>query len=184
MGEVEGWTKRLEPAVLIWEPNDHDYEPPSYDPDKAKYTPEEELARMCTQVNQSDGFDIDFSSFRCVFNYHQANFDCSEFVEETNGDYLKSLSQKSLEDYNEKEGTKYEFVKVVKANFHASFAGAIFLITFEVIDPYDNLIKSFQARVCRHFQDDFTEFVFCRPKPNQGSVGIYIYISTRKWSRN
>ncbi|KFK26326.1 hypothetical protein AALP_AA8G233100 [Arabis alpina] len=113
------------------------------------------------------GFDIDFSYFRCVFNYHRAYLDSDEFVDkpETTGDLLKSLSLKSLDDYNHANETEYEFVKVVKANFHVS-AGIMFLITFEVKDAYDKLIKLFQARV-RHVQINFTEYVFCRPKPDQ-----------------
>lgn len=45
----------------------------------------------------------------------------------------------------------------------------MFLITFEVRDPYDGLIKPFQARV-RHLKHTFTEHVFCRPKPNAGGI--------------
>ena len=59
-------------------------------------------------------------------------------------------------------------MSVVKANFHYS-AGFMFLITFEVRDPYDGLIKPFQARV-RHLKHTFTEHVFCRPKPNAGGI--------------
>lgn len=96
----------------------------------------EQLDRMREQVNQSDGFDIDFD-----------DVEFGEFGNEpeTTGDFLTRLAQKSLEDRNVKEKREFEFVRVVKSNFHFS-AGLIFLITFEVIDPYDGKIKPFQAR--------------------------------------
>ncbi|CAA0310497.1 unnamed protein product [Arabidopsis thaliana] len=84
----------------------------------------------------------------------------------TTRDLLERLSRKALDDYNQESRTQFEFVKVVKANFHFCCA-IMFLITFEVVDPYDNLIKLFQTRV-RHAEDIVTEYVFCRPKPNQG----------------
>ncbi|CAG7860980.1 unnamed protein product [Brassica rapa] len=168
---VLGWSKWVEPAFLLWKPEDPDYERPVYDPEKAKFTAQEELDRMREEVNQSDGFDIDFDHFRCVFNYHRAYLDDGEFGDfgdepETTEDFLKRLSQKSLEDYNLNEKRKFEFFRVVKSNFHFS-AGLMFLITFEVTDPYDSEIKPFQARV-RYLNDTFTEYVFCRPKPNAG----------------
>ncbi|XP_013627107.1 PREDICTED: uncharacterized protein LOC106333173 isoform X3 [Brassica oleracea var. oleracea] len=131
---------------------------------------------MREQVNQSDGFDIDFDYYRCVFNYHRAYLDDIEFGEfgnepETTGDFLTRLAQKSLEDHNVKEKREFEFVRVVKSNFHFS-AGLMFLITFEVIDPYDGKTKPFQARV-RYLNDTFTEYIFCRPKPN--IIGVKYY---------
>lgn len=166
----------MEPAFLLWKPEDPDYERPVYDPEKAKFTAQEELDRMREQVNQSDGFDIDFDYYRCVFNYHRAYLDDIEFGEfgnepETTGDFLTRLAQKSLEDHNVKEKREFEFVRVVKSNFHFS-AGLMFLITFEVIDPYDGKTKPFQARV-RYLNDTFTEYIFCRPKPN--IIGVKYY---------
>ena len=76
--------------------------------------------------------------------------------------------------FSSKQKRKFEFVRVVKSNFHFS-AGLMFLITFEVIDPYDSEIKPFQARV-RYLNDTFTEYVFCRPKPNAGGLLTSLYI--------
>ncbi|KAH0913784.1 hypothetical protein HID58_028230, partial [Brassica napus] len=173
--KVLGWNRWVEPAFLLWKPEDPDYERPVYDPEKAKFTAQEELDRMREEVNQSDGFDIDFDYYRCVFNYHRAYLDDVEFGEfgnepETTGDFLTRLAQKSLEDNNAKEKREFEFVRLVKSNFHFS-AGLMFLITFEVIDPYDGKIKPFQARV-RYLNDTFTEYIFCRPKPN---IGVKYY---------
>ncbi|WZZ47852.1 hypothetical protein YC2023_044111 [Brassica napus] len=154
---------------------------------------------MREQVNQSDGFDIDFD-----------DVEFGEFGNEpeTTGDFLTRLAQKSLEDRNVKEvkctfkfvylfilGTKvssmkqqdidkreFEFVRVVKSNFHFS-AGLIFLITFEVIDPYDGKIKPFQARV-RYLNDTFTEYIFCRPKPNIIGVKYYGNAKTNVAAKN
>ncbi|AEE34066.2 Cystatin/monellin superfamily protein [Arabidopsis thaliana] len=173
MSEFEGWIKWLEPVFLLWKPEDPGYERPAYrdwtkEEDEPKYSPEKELALLDKQILASDGFDIDFTHFRCVFNYHLAYLDSHEFVDEpeTTRDLLERLSRKALDDYNQESRTQFEFVKVVKANFHFCCA-IMFLITFEVVDPYDNLIKLFQTRV-RHAEDIVTEYVFCRPKPNQG----------------
>ncbi|XP_010418334.1 PREDICTED: uncharacterized protein LOC104703940 [Camelina sativa] len=174
MGEFgEGWVKLLEPAFLLWKPTDSDYERPSYmtwtEKDKPELTPEQELALMTKEVNDSDGFDIDFGSFRCVFNYHPAvlhSYGFSDDETETLEDLLKRLAHGSLDDHNGKCGTNFEFVKIVKANYH--FAAAImYLITFQVKDPYDDNIKLFQTRVL-HADGIRTEYVFRRPQPNQG----------------
>ncbi|KAF3505653.1 hypothetical protein F2Q69_00010169, partial [Brassica cretica] len=158
---VTGWNRWVEPAFLLWKPEDPDYERPVYDPEKAKFTAQEELDRMREQVNQSDGFDIDFDYYRCVFNYHRAYLDDVEFGEfgnepETTGDFLTRLAQKSLKDHN---------VKEVKCTFKFVY---LFIL---VIDPYDGKIKPFQARV-RYLNDTFTEYIFCRPKPN---IGVRYY---------
>ncbi|CAH8256019.1 unnamed protein product [Arabidopsis lyrata] len=174
MGDFEGWTKWLVPGFLLWKPEDPGYERPAYrdwteEEDEPKYSPKEELALLDKQILASDGFDIDYTHFRCVFNYHLAYLDSDEFAEEpteTTRDLLERLSRKALDDHNLEYGTEFEFVKVVKANFHWCCA-YMFLITFEVVDPYDNLIKLFQTRV-RYETDIVTEYVFCRPKPNQG----------------
>ncbi|KAL1190090.1 hypothetical protein V5N11_000836 [Cardamine amara subsp. amara] len=179
------WVKWVEPAFLLWKPEDPDYERPPYmtrtRKDKPRYSPEKELAIMTKQVNASDGFDINYSYFRCIFNYHRAMLDGHNFTgdsETTDEDFLKRLALGSLEDRNAKDGTEYEFVKIVKANFH--FAGAfMFLITFEVKDPYDDKIKPFQARVL-HAGNVVTEYVFCRPKPNQGVEYIGIKKDVKK----
>ncbi|KAG2241391.1 hypothetical protein Bca52824_096623 [Brassica carinata] len=128
----------------------------------------------CGGGEEKQGFDIDFDYYRCVFKYHRAYLDDAVFgdVSETTGDLISQerLSQKSLEDHNVNEKREFEFVRVVKSNFHFS-AGLMFLITFEVIDPYDGNIKPFQARV-RYLNDTFTEYIFCRPKPNIGGLDL------------
>ncbi|VYS49851.1 unnamed protein product [Arabidopsis thaliana] len=174
MCDIDGsWVAWLEPAYLLWKPGGRGYVRPSCmtrtEEDKPELTPEEELALMTKQVNASDGFNIDFSSFLCVFNYHPAILHSDQFADDefdTTEDLLKSLAQEALDDHNGRHGTEYEFVKVVKANFHFACA-MMFLITFQVKDPYDDMVKLFQTRV-RHGKHITTNYVFCRPKPNQG----------------
>ncbi|KAH0882925.1 LOW QUALITY PROTEIN: hypothetical protein HID58_059021 [Brassica napus] len=158
-----GWNQWLEDPCLFWRPGDYNYQTPKHDPKKAIYTPEQEQERFKEEVENSEGFDIDFDSFRCVFNYHRAYLDA--WMSQTPLE-IYSLSKEALDGRNATYKTDFEFVSVVKANFHYS-AGFMFLITFEVRDPYDGLIKLFQAGV-RHLKHTFTEHVFCRPKPNAG----------------
>ena len=70
---VTGWNRWVEPAFLLWKPEDPDYERPVYDPEKAKFTAQEELDRMREEVNQSDvcvfGFLI---MYVCLFNLVRA----------------------------------------------------------------------------------------------------------------
>ncbi|OAP13051.1 hypothetical protein AXX17_AT1G56610 [Arabidopsis thaliana] len=154
MCDIDGsWVAWLEPAFLLWKPGGRGYVRPSCmtrtEEDKPELTPEEELALMTKQVNASDGFDIDFSSFLCVFNYHPAILHSDQFADDefdTTEDLLKSLAQEALHDHNGRHGTEYEFVKVVKANFHFACA-MMFLITFQVKDPYDDMVKLFQTRI-------------------------------------
>ncbi|VVA93629.1 unnamed protein product [Arabis nemorensis] len=179
MDEFEGWTSWLEPACLLWEPGCCGYVRPPYmtrAEDDDKYTPDEELANMAQQVNKSDGFDIDFSNFRCVFNYHPVILNIQQFIDEpeTDEDLLNRLSQGSLDGYNKENKTEFKFVKVVRANYH--WASAImFLITFQVKDPYDDLIKLFQARV-RYAEDIMLEYVFCRPEPIKEIFSIWFVL--------
>ncbi|KFK40540.1 hypothetical protein AALP_AA2G009000 [Arabis alpina] len=173
----KGWREWLEPAYLLRKYNEKRYQRPPYMTravDDDEFTPEEECAMIDEQVNKSDGFDIDFSLFRCVFNYHSAILDSHQFVDEpeTTEDLLNRLSRGSLDKHNKDNGTKFEFVKVVRANYH--FSGAItYLITFQVKDPYDGLIKNFQARV-RYSKIVMPEYILCRPEPDQAveCVGI------------
>ncbi|CAA0310447.1 Cystatin-related plant [Arabidopsis thaliana x Arabidopsis arenosa] len=174
MGEsFEGWNAWLEDAYLLCTPEDPECLKHHYitrtEKDEPQYTVDEEIALMNEQITKSEGFDIDFSLFRCLFNYHLVDPDDYDFLddesEETNGDFMKRFSQESLKRYNDECGTnKYEFHEVVKANFHGS-CGYMFLITFQVFDPSDDQEKTFQARI-RYTTHYPTEFVFCRPKPN------------------
>ncbi|XP_023643222.1 uncharacterized protein LOC111831899 [Capsella rubella] len=173
MGEIfEGWTWWVEDAFLLHTPDEPDWLRPKYhtrtEKDEPQYTVDEEIAMMNEQIEASEGFDIDFSKFRCLFNYHPVDFNDKGFVEEpeTNADLFKRVSQKSLDNYNKENNTEYEFDKLVKANFHMS-AGVMLLITFQVKDPSDSsLLKEFQARVHYSFVDE-SDYVFCRPKPEQ-----------------
>ncbi|CAA7022821.1 unnamed protein product [Microthlaspi erraticum] len=172
MGELfDGWTWWVEDAYLLLTPEEEDYIRAKYitknEEDEPKLTREQEIDLMNEQIDASEGFDIDFSLFRCLFNYHPLDFDDDDFAEppETNGDLVKKLSEQSLDIYNQENRTGYEFDKVLYANFHGS-SGIMFLITFQVKDPVDNLAKEFQARVRYTFVSN-TDFVFCRPKPNQ-----------------
>ncbi|EOA33246.1 hypothetical protein CARUB_v10021829mg, partial [Capsella rubella] len=113
-----------------------------------QYTTQQEYVMMRRQVRKSQGFDIDFTQFRSVFNYRPVNLDCNEYAmePETTRELLKRLSKNSLKKYNNEWFTKYEFLKVR--------------------DPYDNLPKLFQTRVRDYF--GVKEFhILCRPKPNQ-----------------
>ncbi|EFH62686.1 predicted protein [Arabidopsis lyrata subsp. lyrata] len=99
-------------------------------------SPEEEEQLIKEQVFESDGFDIDFKQFRCLFNYLPLNFDDNnEYVmePETTRELMERLSRKSLERYNERKDTKYEFGKAIKANFYPTWAASVmYFITFEV----------------------------------------------------
>ncbi|VVA93893.1 unnamed protein product [Arabis nemorensis] len=174
MGEAElfeGWEWWLEDAYLVHSPDEPEpWFKPKYlkqtEEDEPLLTTEQEIALMNEQVQSTEGFDIDFGMFRCLFSYHPVDFNAKEFVEEpeTNVDLLNRLCHKSLDDYNQENNTEYEFVKPLYANFHMS-AGVMFLITFQAMDPADddNLTKEFQARVHYSFFDE-SNFVFCRPK--------------------
>ncbi|KFK40525.1 hypothetical protein AALP_AA2G007000 [Arabis alpina] len=169
--EFEGWEWYLEDAHLIHSPDEpKPWFKPKYvtrtEKDVPLRTTEQEIDLMNQQLQAYEGFDIDYTQFRCLFNYHPVDFNAKEFVEEpeTNVDLLNRLCQKSLDGYNQENKTEYEFVKPLYANFHMS-AGVMFLITFLVKDPADDtLTKQFQARVHYSFHYD-SKFVFCRSKP-------------------
>ncbi|GMP46751.1 hypothetical protein CsSME_00014796 [Camellia sinensis var. sinensis] len=107
-------------------------------------------------VDEFGGFDVmDFpKSFACGkimpiinLNYH--------------ANHLKSLSELALKEYNEKEKTKLEFVKLVKANLEPC-EGFQYYITFDVkdADAVDGPILTFQALVWDGI--DEIEVVLCR----------------------
>ncbi|XP_010473553.1 PREDICTED: uncharacterized protein LOC104752988 [Camelina sativa] len=150
--QFAGWTWWLEDAYLLFTPDDPDWLRPYYitrtEEEEPRLTPDQETDLMNEQIEASEGFDIDFTKFRCLFNYHPVDFDDDEFVEEpeTNLDLLKRLAQRSIDNYNQQHETEYEFTKVLYANFHMS-AGVMFLITFQVKDHANYLTKDFQARI-------------------------------------
>ncbi|KAF5932428.1 hypothetical protein HYC85_028599 [Camellia sinensis] len=96
------------------------------------------------QITESDGFDVmSFPrSFACgtttpLYNLNEI------------ADDLKALSELALKEYNEKEHTNLEFVKVVKANA-AVCAGCKYYITFDITDAaaaVDGGTTEFQACV-------------------------------------
>lgn len=74
-----------------------------------------------------------------------------------------------------KQFTEYEFLKVVKANtYMCTGPGRMYFITFEVRDPYDNLLKLFQTRV-RHDYDVTDDYILCRPKPYQKGIIVVLF---------
>ncbi|CAH2048117.1 unnamed protein product [Thlaspi arvense] len=173
-----GWTWFVEDAFLVHSPDEKKpwIRPPyitKTEKDEPWLTTDEEIDLMNEEINKSLGFDIDYSLFRCLFNYHPVELEENEFVgldrkfveEKSNEELLTRLTRKSLEIYNQENKTEYVFVKIDHANFHLS-SGVMFLITFQVKDPADKLIKMFQARVLYSIFYEH-EYVFCRPKPNQ-----------------
>ncbi|KAI7995193.1 UPF0725 protein [Camellia lanceoleosa] len=80
------------------------------------------------QITESDGFDVmSFPrSFACGTTIPLSNF--NEIADD-----LKAFSELALKEYNEKEHTNLEFVKVVKVN-KAVVAGFLYYITFDVVD--------------------------------------------------
>ncbi|KAL7263117.1 hypothetical protein ACSBR1_001322 [Camellia fascicularis] len=115
---------------------------------------DKEYKEYSRQIKESKGFDVmDFpKSFACGkiipiinLNYH--------------ANHLKSLSELALKEYNEKEKTKLEFVKLVKANLEPC-EGFQYYITFDVKDAVDGPILTFQALVWDGI--DEIEVVLCR----------------------
>ncbi|CAA7022824.1 unnamed protein product [Microthlaspi erraticum] len=165
------WTWWLEDAYFLYPPGDPECLKYHYitktAEDEPKLTIEQETELMNEQIEESEGFDIDFSMFRSLFNYHLVDPDDHDFLDEpeTDGDLMKKLSQESIKRYNEESETRFEFVEVVKANYHCA-AGYIILVTFDVLDPSDNKKKTFQARI--YYSSHYpTEYVFVRLKPNK-----------------
>ncbi|ESQ29519.1 hypothetical protein EUTSA_v10023805mg, partial [Eutrema salsugineum] len=115
-------TPYMASAYVLCAPDDFEREDHPYitrsEKDEPHYTVEEEISMINKQIEESEGFDIDYTLFRCIFNYR----------------LRLRLSQNSLEYYNKEERTHYEFVKVVKANFH-TVNGYRFFFRFEFMDP-------------------------------------------------
>ncbi|XP_013710620.1 uncharacterized protein LOC106414526 [Brassica napus] len=135
--------------------------------------PKQECDLINGQIQASEGFDVDWTKARCLYNYHPVEFDDDEFVEEpeTNLDLLNRLCEKSIGHYNQENKTAYELVKPLYANFHGTI-GIMFLITFQVKDPVENLTKDFQARIHYSYCSK-SQFIMCRPKHHQAdSLGV------------
>ncbi|KAG2299570.1 hypothetical protein Bca52824_036042 [Brassica carinata] len=115
-----------------------------------------------TLIVKSQGFDVDFSNPRYLFNFQPAFLDDSDT--DTDRDYFGKLSAEAIEIYNKTEGTGFEFVEVEKANIYSN-SGEVFFITFVAKDPLDQT-KVFQAKVIHVFCREIVHS-FCRLKPNQ-----------------
>ncbi|THG16079.1 hypothetical protein TEA_014801 [Camellia sinensis var. sinensis] len=104
---------------------------------------EREYQEHNRQMTESDGFDVmSFPrSFACGTTTPLSNF--NEIADD-----LKAFSELALKEYNEKEHTNLEFVKVVKVN-KAVVAGFLYYITFDVRDAaaVDGGTTEFQACV-------------------------------------
>uniref|UniRef100_M4CRK5 Cystatin domain-containing protein n=1 Tax=Brassica campestris TaxID=3711 RepID=M4CRK5_BRACM len=131
-----------------------------------KYTPQEERDLINGQIRNSQGFDVDFSMFRCLFNFYPSSLDESHstLIRETDRIFFGRLAQESIADYNINEGTSFDFLEVEKANLYRS-KGYIYFITFVAKDPCHQT-KVFQAKVCNVFCREI-EHSFCRLKPGQ-----------------
>ncbi|XP_010505330.1 PREDICTED: uncharacterized protein LOC104782167 [Camelina sativa] len=127
---------------------------------------EDEYLLMKKQVQDSKGFDIDFTKFRCIFNYKPVNLDDNQYAlePETTREFMARLSMESLEGFNEINSTNYVFVKVIKANFHFS-AGIMFYITFQGKLLSDYVLKQFQTKVICYCAEP--DFISCELKPEK-----------------
>ncbi|CAA7014870.1 unnamed protein product [Microthlaspi erraticum] len=132
-------------------------------------TPEEELRRMTEQVEESQGFDINFKEFRCIFNYLPVDFDDNGYVKppETTRTLMDRLSRESLERYNQENDTGFEFVKFIKGNLHETGCPAtMYYITFQGKAPSDDEPKEFRAKVC-YFAHEPNMYHSCELKPEK-----------------
>ncbi|KAJ4867846.1 hypothetical protein Rs2_50614 [Raphanus sativus] len=131
-----------------------------------KYTDQEERNLINKQIRKSQGFDVDFSKFRCLFDFYPSFLDeChSTLIRETDRKFFGRLAQESIADYNIREGTSFEFVEVDKANLFRD-KGYTYFITFVAKDSC-NKTKVFQAKVCNVLCREI-EHSFCRLKPGQ-----------------
>ncbi|XP_019101953.1 PREDICTED: uncharacterized protein LOC104699282 [Camelina sativa] len=134
--------------------------------DEDKVLAEEEYRILREQVHESEGFDIDFTKFRCAFNYLPVALDGDDEFggPGTNREFMDRLSLGSLERFNETNSTKYEFDKVIKVNHHLS-AGMMFYITFQAKLPSDDVSKEFQARLC--YCSGTPDYILCQLKPEK-----------------
>ncbi|XP_013626641.1 PREDICTED: uncharacterized protein LOC106332709 isoform X5 [Brassica oleracea var. oleracea] len=90
-----------------------------------KYTDQEERSLINEQIScfyfcLNKGFDVDFSMFRCLFNFYPLFLDenNSTLIRETDRQFFGRLAQESIAAYNIREGTSFEFVEVEKANLY------------------------------------------------------------------
>ncbi|EOA27981.1 hypothetical protein CARUB_v10024154mg, partial [Capsella rubella] len=168
------WRTMVLPVHLEYtDEDDEDEDGPSFYPhirrsvDEEKISAEEEYRIMAEQVKESKGFDIDFTKFRCVFNYVPLDLDYDGVVggpggPETTREFMDRMCRESLEIFNQRDSTEYEFVKFIKANHHFA-AGIMFLVTFEGKLLSDDVSKQFQAKFC--VCDTLVDLISCELKP-------------------
>ncbi|XP_010502213.1 PREDICTED: uncharacterized protein LOC104779547 [Camelina sativa] len=126
-------------------------------------TPDEELRLMTKQVAETQGFDMDFKQFRCIFNYLPLDFNDNDFVmePETPRELMDRLSLGALAGYNDERNTRYEFVKVIKANLYTTATTAVmYFITFEGKGPSYDQPRGFRAKVC-YFYHEPPKYISC-----------------------
>ncbi|XP_009120205.2 uncharacterized protein LOC103845122 isoform X6 [Brassica rapa] len=131
------------------------------------HTLAEEYRIINEQIVKSQGFDVDFSKLRYLFDFQPAFLDDSD--NDTGRDFFRKLSAEAIEIYNKREGTSFEFVEVEKANIYSN-SGEVFFITFVAKDSW-NQTKVFQAKVIHVFCREIVHS-FCRLKPNQPGLKI------------
>ena len=156
------------------------------------HTLAEEYRIINEQIVKSQGFDVDFSKLRYLFDFQPAFLDDCD--SDTGRDFFRKLSAEAIEIYNEREvminslvsvcqkvvsffmwflfvfwnkGTSFEFVEVEKANIYSN-SGEVFFITFVAKDSW-NQTKVFQAKVIHVFCREIVHS-FCRLKPNQQGI--------------
>ncbi|CAN7067114.1 unnamed protein product [Brassica rapa subsp. trilocularis] len=123
----------------------------------------EEYRIINEQIVKSQGFDVDFSKLRYLFDFQPAFLDDCD--SDTGRDFFRKLSAEAIEIYNKRDvGTGFEFVDVEKANIYSN-SGEVFFITFVAKDSW-NQTKVFQAKVIHVFCREIVHS-FCRLKPNQ-----------------
>ncbi|KAK2972179.1 hypothetical protein RJ640_030724 [Escallonia rubra] len=119
------------------------------------------------QVKASEGFDID--DFAPIIA--QVAYDITipmgpmETWEDKEVEMVFGNAKKAIAKFNDENGTNYEFVDVVKANYDI-VAGYIFYITF-LAKAADGGIETFQAKVYDGIPGDGEsafEIYFCRIK--------------------
>ncbi|KAJ4875341.1 hypothetical protein Rs2_40359 [Raphanus sativus] len=130
------------------------------------HTLAEEYRIMNDQIVKSQGFDVDFSKLRYLFDFQPAFLDEVYPLgkPDTGRVYFGRLAAEAVEIYNKREGTSFELVEVEKTNIYLN-SGKFYFITFVAKDSW-NQTKLFQAKVIHVFCREIVHS-FCRLKPNQ-----------------
>ncbi|KAF3573818.1 hypothetical protein F2Q69_00062841 [Brassica cretica] len=99
------WCWYLEDVFLLHTPDEPDWVRPNHvienEKNKAlQLTPKQECNLINGQIQASEGFDVDWTKARCLYNYHPVEFDDDDFVEEpeTNLDLLNRGSARNQLD--------------------------------------------------------------------------------------